>query len=520
MAARLSNLDLSYWIAFILLLALAFGLRASSAQNRPLHADEGVQAYTTAKLQDSGVYQYTTDDRHGPTLYYFASALNKLRGVKSQNLSDSDLRLLPLLFSIATLLLLKPVFGTDWKATLFATAILATTPLSVIYGAYFIQEAIFVFLTVLVAVFGYRLLFAPTTSRAIILGVSIGLMQATKETSVLVYGAIGISLGASFLINNIGREERPRSSESENRRSEDAPPYLLVFGIATFTFITFQSSFFSDFGAVWKSVTAYFNYFDRAGGQGHEKAFGYYLSIFLSQKSIGLVLGEIPLLVFLSFGSLGTIWHAIKHSRSTIGSICGLSGIILALMYSLIPYKTPWLMLAPVTLVSISAAEWAARRIALVQPRNFRAAVTAIALLALVALELKPALLATGRYATHERNPYIYSHTTGQYSKLQDRISVLTELRPELSIAVISPDNAWPLPWDLRHHENVGYWTTWIDKAADLDLVLVDSRIELSNEIDLSLSQTHVPDIHGLRPNTLLTVYIQKEIWNQYLETK
>ena len=511
MAARLKNLP--YWIAFIFLLALAFGLRVSSAQNRPLHADEGVQAYTTAKLQETGAYQYTAEDRHGPTLYYFASGLNKLRGVKSQDITDFDLRLLPLLFSIATLLLLKPVFGKNWKATAFATAILATTPLSVIYGAYFIQEAIFVFLTILIAVFGYRLLFAPSISRAIILGVSIGLMQATKETSILVYGAVGLSLAASFFISKKGTEEHRAGSKPSR-------PYLISLGIAVLAFITFQSSFFSDFGAVWNSITAYFNYFDRAGGQGHEKPFGYYLSIFLSQRSIGLAWGEIPLLILLFIGSLGSLWHAIKHSESTMGSFCGLSGIILALTYSLIPYKTPWLMLAPITLASISAAEWTAGRLNLIQPRNFRAAVTAIALLALVALELKPALLATGRYATHEKNPYIYSHTVGQYSKLQDRISELATLRPELSIAVISPDNAWPLPWDLRHRENVGYWTTWIDKAADLDLALVDSRIESSDEIDLSLSQTHVPDIHGLRPNTLLTVYIRKEIWNQYLDTK
>jgi len=170
LAARLNRYDLPYWITFILLLALAYGLRASSAQSRPLHADEGVQAFTTAELQASGIYEYTAEDRHGPTLYYFSSWLNKARGIDPDDLTNFDLRLLFIIFSIATLRLLAVPFRSDKRALLIVTAILGTTPLSIIYGAYFVQESLFVFLIVGIVIFSHRLLHSPSMPTGLFLG--------------------------------------------------------------------------------------------------------------------------------------------------------------------------------------------------------------------------------------------------------------------------------------------------------------------------------------------------------------
>jgi len=507
----------AYWIAFILLLALACALRVHSASNRPLHADEGVQAFTTAKLQESGLYDYTAEDRHGPTLYYFSVWLNKLRGIQPDGLSNFDLRLLPILFSLATLFLLGIAFPANWRATLIAASIVGVSPLCVIYGAYFVQEAIYVFLATAILVLGHRLLLKPTKATSVLLGVSIGLLQATKETSILIFGAVGISLFSQWIIKKKDRENQPSRKAPAWRGN---PTYLLVLLPAVLTFILFQSSFFSDFGAIRESVVAYLNYFERAGGQGHQKPASYYLSLFFPAPSIGSPIGELPLLVFIAFGSFWSIWRSIKTSDPTVGFASGIAGLALALMYSLIPYKTPWLMYAPLTLLAISAAEGASHKIGMIAKSNVRAVATMTAILSLVAIELKPTLLATGRYATDERNPYIYSHTTGQYSKLQTRISELRNIRENLAIAIVSPDNGWPLPWDLRSYKKVGYWTQMPEPNQSFDLVLIDSRIKPSPQHEAALSETHVPDLHGLRPNTLITLFIEKELWDNFIAAR
>jgi len=517
LADRLSKSGFIFWVLFLLLLALAYGLRASAAFSRPLHADEAVQAYTTAELQTSGEYKYTAEDRHGPTLYYIAAWLNELRGLPPNEIEAFDLRLVPIGFSLAALLALPFILREQRDAAFLAGAILATSPLAVIYGSYFIQESIFLFFSLLLLFATHRLFLMPSLWAALLLGLSAGMLQATKETAVLVYAAVALSLILGALLGKM------RFGTSRGSAAVCLPPLRsisIAIVSALVVFVAFQSSFFTSFDDVQEAFAAYIGYLDRAGGQGHEKPFGYYWSLFMPHASMGLPWGELPLLALLI---VCAVWRIVSSCRSacfTIGFHAALSGLFLALAYSLIPYKTPWLFLVPLAFLVLASGELAAERLASIQSRKLRISVTIIAILAIVGLEARVTARVAGRYAAHENNPYIYSHTTGQYNKLIGLIETLTKLEPDAAMAVVSPDNAWPLPWNLRNRENVGYWTQWNPQIENIDLVLLDSRLEIDPSVHDTLSETHVPELHGLRPNTLLYVYIEQTLWEDYLETR
>ena len=143
-----------------------------------------------------------------------------------------------------------------------------------------------------------------------------------------------------------------------------------------------------------------------------------------------------------------------------------------------------------------------------------RIAVVAVTLFVL--LEQYQSTRLVERYAADSRNPYIYQHTSPQFKKLIKRIDDLEALdsSSDLAIAVGGSDNAWPLPWYLRENETVGYWKN-PSEVPSLDLV-----IGPVGTLPPSLNDTHIVEFHGLRENVLLECWIQKSLWEVFMETR
>jgi hypothetical protein len=125
-------------------------------------------------------------------------------------------------------------------------------------------------------------------------------------------------------------------------------------------------------------------------------------------------------------------------------------------------------------------------------------------------------------YAADPRNPYVYAQTVPDAVRMAARIRNLSALHPDgarMQVSVIAPAyEQWPLPWYLRTMPNVGYWAAPGDALA-LQAPVIVSSMEHTPVLDRTLGDRYVPEFFGLRPDVLLTLYIERGLWERFLAT-
>ncbi|MDQ8186241.1 flippase activity-associated protein Agl23 [Pelagicoccus sp. SDUM812002] len=477
------------------MLGLAFWLRNESSQLRLFHADEGVQSYQAWRLIETGDYRYDPSEHHGPLLYYVTKWMAPFLEDSSGALSDAGMRRVPLLFSLVTLVFGLSVFRRCGAGLALLWGLLfAAAPLNVIYGSYFVQEALLVCFTLafLVAIHGYWQ--RPCWMWASVVGVTLGLMHVTKETVVLHVAAIGLAL---VLIAWIQKKSIPVALTAFFKHLG------LAVGLALLMHCLFFSSFFRNPQGIVDGFATFFSYADRSQGQGHEKPFLYYLSLLLPQRLEGVRWGELAFLVAVV---VGVIRSFRKVRENGFSAFVVLSGIIMIVVYSVIPYKNPWLLLGPYCLLSYAASFGVIDlfRMGIMEServRKWSLYAAAAGVLLFLGFELRSNLnKAIYLYSSAARNPYLYMHTTPRYATLVERLNSVSESE---GIAVYSPDASWPLPWHLRERERVGYWSD-LENYKPRGIDLIDTRLLLGNES--VMSDGAFWELHGLRPNTLLAL--------------
>lgn len=491
-------------IASIAIFAIGLQLRIQNSQVRILHSDEAVQAYQLWELMETGDYRYDPVDKHGPTLYYASYALNGMLGIESPDLERGTLRLLPLIASGA---LLGFVLFLGWRREasiyLLGALFFALSPLAVVYGAYYVQEALFA----LLGFAGYYVFHSywqtPSIGKAVGFGVLAAALFATKETAIIHLFAIALATWLS----------QERLWEAAAWKAATKPKVLgAALGAFALVWVLFFSSFFSDFSQLTDSLRAFINYADRSTGQGHEKPIGYYFSLFWPHTSEGVRWSEAPFFLIGLVGLVLAAWDRDPARSSLRGAV--FYGYIAFAVYCLIPYKTPWLLLSSGLSFGLAAGFALRKPISTNAPTPIRC-LAAIAV-AMLAWQQFQSARKSNYYAADARNPYIYQHTSPQFAKLTQRIEDIEALdsNSDLSIAVAGEDNAWPLPWHLRDNSTVGYWSNPAETPA-LDIVIgpVGSLPE-------GLPQTHMVEYHGLRQNVVLECWIRQELWDAFMRTR
>ncbi len=495
---------------FGLLLALALAVlagaiwtRAFSAAGRQFHADEGAQAYQAWRLIETGAYRYDPTEHHGPTLYFVAKWLYPIISDQEGGLDDFRMRLAPLLFGVGSVALgMFALFRERPSLALIWGTLAAFAPLPVIYGAYFAQESLLAFFTLaaLVAAFAYAQ--RPGLVRAALCGLGVGLMFATKETAAI--HALAIAAGLAFA------GCRWRTSIGAGARHAG-----LAIGVASIVAAFFFSSMGAHPAGVGDALSSFFHYAERAQGQGHEKPAFYYLSLLLPQTREGARWGE-PAFVLCAAIGLG-LQVARRQRLVATGPRLSLAwsgfGFASLALYSLIPYKQPWLLLTPYCGLAVAAAFGLRECFVFAReangPRRWLALGGAMALaLWLMAQTGRSCQRAIATYPSASRNPYLYQHTTPRYRLLLDRLEQLRNQStdPEWSLGVYSPDHAWPLPWHLRDWERVGYWAA-LDPFVPHSVDAVDSRI-LGDALPTGDGAQW--ELFGLRPNTLIALRVSQ----------
>jgi uncharacterized protein (TIGR03663 family) len=455
-----------------------------------MHTDEAINAYIVGQLLAGGTYTYDPQDRHGPVLSVFAFPLAKLQGAKAfADLTESGLRLTSVVAGTLTVLLFGAAvefFG--FVPCLIAALLFAGSPLPVYYDRYFIHESLFAAATFGLILAGWRAYKRHSAVQAAMAGACAALVLSSKETAALHFFALAAASLCFWLWNLRGRHVRHMWR----------PRAMLV---AAFVFPLLSVMLFTWFGRNWSALPALLhavpNFLARASGQGHQKPLWYYARLLAGGWS-----GP-PILALACIG----FFHAIRSRVPSPYAFLAYYSFFLAVIYSSIPYKTPWLALnfwLPISLFAGLAIQWlfrVARKLI-----SLRIAIPAFCILGALAAALvsHDTWQRVFAHPADETNPYAYAQTSEDLLSLPAEIEDLARQNAIAvpRIAVIASD-PWPLPWYLRHFSRVGFWQPGQQVAdADFYITSTEAADQYRNQL-----QAFRPDFFGSRPNVLVLLW-------------
>jgi uncharacterized protein (TIGR03663 family) len=560
--------------AAALVLGLAFRLARLDA--RPMHHDEANQAARFGALLETGQYRYDRADHHGPTLYYLTLPSAWLRGQHTlASLDERTVRIVPAVFGVATILLFLLLTRSLGRPAIVASALLAAiSPALSYYSRFYIQESLLVCFAVgfLIALGRYA---APDAGRstagahdgsspslraagrgagrragwALTAGVFAGLAYATKETSLIVLGAAIVACAIALVASSLqggggtrqaaakaaGRQEQPSAkTEGTDLAARCSPDdgstrglqpggglvhLAIAIAAALSVAFVFYSSFFANPAGIVESVRAFGIYAGRGvDAGGHAEPWTYYLHMLAWSSSGGLVWTEA---LVLGLALTGAVVAVRRHAFWPL-YVLGYS-VITALVFSVLRYKTPWNLLPFYVGFVLLAGIGVAALLETGRSRSgFILKIAVVVGLVGACYQLAgQSWRADVRYAADPRNPYAYVQTSPDFLRLVGRIHALAALHPDgarmLVKVIAGPYEQWPLPWYLRKMKKVGYWPSAREAGALGAAPVFIASQENTLALDAALGDRYVSEFYGLRPGVLLTVYIERSLWERLL---
>jgi uncharacterized protein (TIGR03663 family) len=517
----------------VLIAAIALGalaVRVPQLDRRPMHTDEAVHAQKFADLLEAGEYEYNPHEYHGPTLNYFTLVPAWLqRAGTYERVTELTLRIVPVVFGVLLVLasaLLVRGLGRGGAAA--AAVLAAVSPAFVFYSRYYIQETLLVFFTFAAIACGYRYVRVKSVYWARSAGAAVGLMHATKETCIIAFAAMACAL-AGVLTVSVVWGKRPKELLAGFR------PAHLVVALVTAILVSalFCSSFLTHPRGVLDSYLTYATYFGRAGGEQtvHVHPWHYYLGMLLFWKYADGPLWTEALILVLALVGAGTLLRRPNESgvdRSLVGFLV-LYTAAMTVVYSAIPYKTPWCMLGFLHGMILLAGVGATAVVRWLRPRGRRIAAVIVLVVAVLHLLLQ-AVLANFVYPADSRNPYVYGHTTDEIFTVAEQVRQYAGACDDpcdLTVQVAcTGHDYWPLPWYLRFYR-AGHSDRLPEKIGPLIFVSEDLEGALtrklyaqtpSEERQMYLYVFEKPYYVWLRPQVKLFGFVRKDLWDRYVQ--
>jgi uncharacterized protein (TIGR03663 family) len=515
-----------YRILFLLIFIIAGIVRTTSLTLRPMHTDEAVHALKFADLIENGSYKYDTFDYHGPTLNYFTLIPAWIRS--QNNLAEIDeitLRIVPVLFGLGIILLLLLLVGVSgWPDILKLTLLIAVSPALVFYSRYYIQEILLLFFNFGFIVSVFRYICSKKTVWVIAAGIFAGLMSATKETWILFILIQMVAFLIILLIKDSGTTIRQVLKLLKSWHF-----YLLIF-IAGIIYVLFFSSFFTNPGGIADSILTYQGYFSRGGGQSvHKHPWWFYLQVIAGRSCyLNFFRADFWLLLGGIAGFIRLLAEKRKQDPAWLFYLfMGISTILSGVFLSILPYKTPWNILAiyPGLIFLTTYA------ISSVKNTKTRAIVSIISIIAVIHLSYQ---VYSDNFKDYSNpcNSFVYAHPTNDIYTISNEVHKIVKAMPGensfFTDIIIKNHEYWPLPWYLRDLPQIG----WSDKigfdkpSAPLILTtspnpdLIKKLFELPPPGERFL---YIPAFNNdleLRPGLLVNLYLRKDFWDIYIASQ
>lgn len=463
----------SYSHRFLLgvLLLVAWFLRVWSLDIKPPHFDEGINGHFVAQIWREGFYRYDPTNFHGPLYFYFLQFAELFfgRNIVAYRFMNSFLAIA----LIVTVAMHRRFFG---KAALWAAAVIALSPAFVFYSRYAIHETLFVLCQVLFS-YGFFLWWEEKSRRAVT-WMTLGFFGtfATKETFFIYFGTWAIALGCVFFAERILPSRQASPERMDFSRIFKQKSFLGIIGLGFFAVIVLFSGLFMNMKGLGHMFSAFsFWTHTGTGATGHDKPFMYWLTL-LSRY-------ELPCLVALVLSPLIFLVGSIKER------IVVLAGFGTWLAYSLIPYKTPWLIMNILWLLALTLGIGWNRRVEIARLpwlAFFKPALLIAILVAIVASSQTMWRLNFRDY-TNSQEPYVYVQSTQSFKLVMDLIEKRVKDFPEdLNMQIrATVKDPWPLPWMLGIFPNLQWGIAENANLANADVILIDSGKDAALEARL-----------------------------------
>ncbi len=435
------------------------------------------------------------------------------------------------------------------RAAAAAAFLAAVSPALAYYSRSYIQEMLFAFFAWGFLISLGWLVLKPSGWKAAATGILAGLAYATKETSVLVFGAAAVGLLIAWVLTHRDAEARLRLPRPAH--------WLIAAGSAAVVAFLFFSSFFKNPRGIIDSLTAFKDYAARGTEAGlHSQPWFYYLKTLAWTQAEGTMWTEGLILALAAVGIAAALLHR-RTSGKTAGTATestktsdltpirsnalavitdpadssrkfwlrylAITTLLMAIAFSALSYKTPWNMAPFLAGFCILAGIGADAILGTVRLPAARTALAVILLLGLTHLG-RQSLAANFRYPADPRNPYVYAQTSPDYLRLVDRVRDLAKFHRDgksmLVKVVAGPDEQWPLPWYLRDFQRVGYWTTLADARGVEGVPVVVASQRYAEIIEAAAGDAFQSAFYGLRPGVVVTLFIDRPLWEGYLNSR
>ena len=518
---RLDALRSKAWPIVCTVLLLFFGAtRLYNLSARPLHHDEGVNGLFMKTLIESNNWKYDPKNYHGPTLYYLQliptwvlSYINDGAGSFNPHsvsgLTPVGVRLPIALVGILTLFLILncwPMLGRVGAASacLFAGASCDL----LFYNRYFIHESYMVLFTVIAIFNAYRYRQTKDPFYAYIVGLASTLLFSTKETALFHFGVLIAALVCAKLTKWLadGRREK-----IEIRQFWDAPNRVLdglknhapvIFAICILFWAMLFSSMLTNFRGPLDSVRSYFFWGAEGVESGHVKPFFYYFTSILNRYEA----------VLLIFSFIGVILAFVKNEIK--GLFLAYWTLGMAAFYSLVPYKTPWLVMdivLPMTFVAgfgvQTVYDEVRRRLPGIRGRIVLIAFASIGLFLMIGEARETYLVNFVEYDS-DVHPQIYAHTLRDIKDMLAKIdAAATRAGGKDAVINIFSDQYWPLPLYLIQYRNARFWGNSYADCKDPDAPILIVIPQLQPQVDARLKDLYNIKTFLLRPGVGLALY-------------
>ncbi len=490
----------SWWAGALAVTSIGITLRICDLGLKPLHGDEGVNGLFLLGLFREGIYRYNPANYHGPTLYYFALVSSSINHLLSGNEGPSTLaiRIVPAVFGVGLIVLLltfRDRLGSI--GTLAAAGLVAFSPGAVYLSRDFIHETLLGFFTLWLVVWGLRFWDTKRSNHLFLGSLAASLMLCTKETAPISLMALTIAAAIALVWVRHDRDLSAAEFGGWTRLGRLAVASLALFLACSFLFF---SSFFGNYPQGVRDAVTTYSYWTRTGMAQQTAPWYTYV--------LWLLRAEAPLFIIAAIGT----GMALAQRRNRFAVFAGIWGFVLLAAYSMIPYKTPWVLLNMIVPMSIAGgAGVQGMRDYIAEHRGGKLAQFFPAALTVVALAIcfyQSVQLSFFRY-DDDRYVYPYVQTRRGFLNLVAEINQLAATRGGMQtpVAVLTPDY-WPLPWYLRDYRKVAYF----GKATPTDSpIVIGSFAQIVELQRLLAGRYRLVDGYSLRPGVDLVLYVANQ---------
>ncbi len=473
------------WVPLAILLVAAF-FRFAWLDLKPPHHDEGVVAFMSEQITSRGYYAYDPTNYHGPLPFYLSFVSQRLFGrtIFAMRMPVVMLSML----SVGLILAFREYFKE--KAVRWAALAMAVSPTPVYFGRQCAHEAGFMFFNVLM-VFGVIGLCRGGARRDLwATGLGLAGMVLCKETYAIHVFAVLLAIPALWVVGRIS----PSSIEQRPQRTWKMGDAFRVTCVSLGLVLFFYSGTFMN----WKGVAGLWTTWQSWVGRGlAEDAQGkpwYYYFQLLAEYEWTVLLGIVAAVLALVPGTR-------RETR-----LIALIGLAAACGYSIVSYKTPWLIMSwswPFYILFglgvVAAEKYAGRRICSL------AAGLVVLLMAAKSWSLNFHNYAPRGDTFPYPEPYAYVQALDDLHKITDPLDALVALDPanqHISGAMIGGEQ-FPLPWMLGQFWRFGWYGRdtggQIAMPPDWNLDFVQAHADVRDEVEKNLTDAYFQEDFQIR---------------------